>query len=49
MDRFSIPRRGHYDWIRNVLLFVVLKFVIIDRRLRNFLLLLFLEPAEAKE
>jgi hypothetical protein len=39
----------HCNWIRNVPLFVVLKFVIIDRRLRKFFLLLFLEPAEAKE
>jgi hypothetical protein len=49
MNKFSLPGRRHCHWIRNVFLFVALKFVIIDRRLRNFLLLLFLEPAEAKE
>jgi hypothetical protein len=41
-------QRRHCGWSRNNILFVVLKFVIIDWRLRNFLLL-FLEPAEAKE
>ncbi|KAG1726840.1 hypothetical protein EDB19DRAFT_207451 [Suillus lakei] len=47
---FVIPGRRHNDSINNIfLLFVVLKFVIIYRSWIWLLLLLLLEPTEAKE
>jgi hypothetical protein len=49
MNRFIIPRRRHGNWINNIFfLFIIVKFVVIDWPWL-LLLLLFLEPAEAKE
>jgi hypothetical protein len=49
MNRFSIPRRRHGNSTNNIFfLFVVVEFVIIDWPW-FLLLLLFLEPAEAKK
>jgi len=46
---FNIPERRHSDWIKSIfLLIVVINFVIVDWPW-FLLLLLFLEPAEAKE
>jgi hypothetical protein len=51
MNRIIIPG-GYGDWNRNIFLFLVViavEFIIIDYWLRFRLLLLFLEPAKAKE
>jgi hypothetical protein len=51
MNRIIIPG-GYGDWNRNIFLFLVViavEFIIIDYWLWFRLLLLFLEPAEAKE
>jgi hypothetical protein len=49
MNRFSVPRRRHCDWIRNMFfVIIILEFVIIDWPW-ILLLLFFLEPAKTKE